>query len=95
MILKNEKAIDLLIRYLKFTKEETEILKESITSISVNNKRNSMDFTILANEGAIFLKRKASSYEMRVTGKGPIKEYTFYLAERTRGILLDAVTCNE
>ena len=48
MILKKEKAMDLLIRYLKFTK-----------------------------------------------GKGPIKEYTFYLAERTRGILLDAVTCNE
>ncbi|ETJ32501.1 hypothetical protein Q604_UNBC13043G0001, partial [human gut metagenome] len=28
-------------------------------------------------------------------GKGPIKEYTFYLAERTRGILLDAVMNNE
>lgn len=95
MILKNEKATDLLIRYLKFTKEEAEILKESITSISVNNKRNSMDFTILANGCAIFLKRKAGSYEMRVTGKGPIKEHTFYLAERTRGVLLDAVTCNE
>lgn len=94
MILKKEKAMELLIRYLKFTKEEAEILKESITSITVNNKATSMDFTILANGCAIFLKRKSGSYEMRITGKGPIKEYTFYLAERTRGILLDAV-CNE
>lgn len=86
--------MDLLIRYLKFTKEEAEILKESITSITVNNKATSMDFTILANGCAIFLKRKEGSYEMRITGKGPIKEYTFYLAERIRGILLDAV-CNE
>ena len=91
MILKKEKAMDLLIRYLKFTKEEAEILKESITSITVNNKATSMDFTILANGCAIFLKRKEGSYEMQITGKGPIKEYTFYLAERTRGILLDAV----
>ncbi len=95
MILKKEKAMDLLIRYLKFTKEEAEIIKDCITSITVNNKANSMDFTILANGCAIFLKRKVGSYEMRVTGKGPIKEYTFYLAERTRGILLDVVTCNE
>ena len=95
MILKKEKAMDLLIRYLKFTKEEAEIIKDCITSITVNNKANSMDFTILANGCAIFLKHKAGSYEMRVTGKGPIKEYTFYLAERTRGILLDVVTCNE
>ena len=95
MILKKEKAMDLLIRYLKFTKEEAEIIKDCITSITVNNKANRMDFTILANGCAIFLKRKAGSYEMRVTGKGPIKEYTFYLAERTRGILLDVVTCNE
>lgn len=94
MMLKKEKAMNLLIRYLKFTKEEAEILKESITSITVNNKATSMDFTILANGCAIFLKRKEGSYEMRITGKGPIKEYTFYLAERTRGILLDAV-CNE
>jgi hypothetical protein len=94
MMLKKEKAMDLLIRYLKFTKEEAEILKESITSITVNNKATSMDFTILANGCAIFLKRKEGSYEMRITGKGPIKEYTFYLAERTRGILLGAV-CNE
>lgn len=94
MMLKKEKAMDLLIRYLKFTKEEAEILKESITSITVNNKATSMDFTILANGCAIFLKRKEGSYEMRITGKGPIKEYTFYLTERTRGILLDAV-CNE
>lgn len=94
MILKKEKAMELLIRYLKFTKEEAEILKESITSITVNNKATSMDFTILANGCAIFLKRKEGSYEMRITGKGPIKEYTLYLAERTRGILLDAV-CNE
>ena len=94
MMLKKEKAMDLLIRYLKFTKEEAEILKESITSITVNNKATSMDFTILANGCAIFLKRKEGSYEIRITGKGPIKEYTFYLAERTRGILLDAV-CNE
>lgn len=94
MMLKKEKAMDLLIRYLKFTKEEAEILKESITSITVNNKATSMDFTILANGCAIFLKRKEGSYEMRITGKGPIKEYTFYLSERTRGILLDAV-CNE
>ena len=94
MMLKKEKAMDLLIRYLKFTKEEAEILKESITSITVNNKATSMDFTILANGCAIFLKRKEGSYAMRITGKGPIKEYTFYLAERTRGILLDAV-CNE
>lgn len=94
MMLKKEKAMDLLIRYLKFTKEEAEILKESITSITVNNKATSMDFTILANGCAIFLKRKEGSYEMRITGKGPIKEYTFYLAERTRRILLDAV-CNE
>lgn len=93
-MLKKEKAMDLLIRYLKFTKEEAEILKESITSITVNNKATSMDFTILANGCAIFLKRKEGSYEMRITGKGPIKEYTFYLSERTRGILLDAV-CNE
>nr|DAN45806.1 MAG TPA: hypothetical protein [Caudoviricetes sp.] len=91
MILKKEKAMDLLIRYLKFTKEEAKTLKESITSITVNNKATSMDFTILANGCAIFLKRKEGSYEMRITGKGPIKEYTFYLAERTRGILLDAV----
>ena len=48
MMLKKEKAMDLLIRYLKFTKEEAEILKESITSITVNNKATSMDFTILA-----------------------------------------------
>ena len=94
MMLKKEKAMDLLIRYLKFTKEEAEILKESITSITVNNKATSMDFTILANGCAIFLKRKEGSYEMRITGKGRIKEYTFYLAERTRGILLNAV-CNE
>lgn len=94
MMLKKEKAMDLLIRYLKLTKEEAEILKESITSITVNNKATSMDFTILANGCAIFLKRKEGSYEMRITGKGPIKEYTFYLSERTRGILLDAV-CNE
>ena len=94
MMLKKEKAMDLLIRYLKFTKEEAEILKESITSITVNNKATSMDFTILANGCAIFLKRKEGSYEMRITGKGPINEYTFYLAERTRGILLDAM-CNE
>ena len=95
MILKKEKAMDLLIRYLKFTKEEAEIIKDCVTSITVNNKSTSMDFTILANGCAIFLKRKAGRYEMRVTGKGPIKEYTFYLAERTRGILLDVVTCNE
>ena len=95
MILKKEKAMDLLIRYLKFTEEEAEIIKDCITSINVNNKANSMDFTILANGCAIFLKRKAGSYEMRVTGKGPIKEYTFYLAERTRGLLIDVVTCNE
>ena len=57
MMLKKEKAMDLLIRYLKFTKEEAEILKESITSINVNNKATSMDFTILANGCAIFLKK--------------------------------------
>lgn len=92
---KKEKALDLLKTYLMFDDEEMQVLRERITSISVRNKSASLDFTILANGCAIFLKRKAGSYEMRVTGKGPIKEYTFYLAERTRGILLDAVTCNE
>ncbi len=95
MILKKEKAIDLLIRYLKFTKEEAEILKESITSITVNNKATSMDFTILANGCAIFVKRKTGEYILRITGKGPIKENKVYLALRAREILLDAVTCNE
>lgn len=88
---KREKALDLLKTYLMFDDEEMQVLAERITSISVSNKSTSLDFTILANGCAIFLKRKAGSYEMRVTGKGPIKEYTFYLAERTRGILLDAV----
>ena len=78
---KKEKALDLLKTYLMFNDEEMQVLRESITSISVTNKYASLDFTILANGCAIFVKRKTGEYVLRITGKGPIKE--------------NAVTCNE
>ncbi len=55
---KKEKALDLLKTYLMFDDEEMQVLKERITSISVSNKSTSLDFTILANGCAIFIKRK-------------------------------------
>lgn len=94
MLHQKGKALDLLVRYLMFSKEEAEILKDNITSISVNSKLSSLDFTILANGCAIFLKRKEGKYEMRVTGKGPIQERTFYLAKSTKEVLLDLVVNN-
>ena len=90
-----EKALDLLKTYLIFDDEEIQALREHITSISVSNKSTSLDFTILANGCAIFVKRKTWKYVLRITGKGPIKENKVYLALRAREILLDAVTCNE
>ena len=78
-----------------FDDEEIQVLRERITSISVSNKSASLDFTILANGCAIFVKRKMGEYVIRITGKGPIKENKVYLALRAREILLDAVTCNE
>ena len=92
---KKEKALDLLKTYLMFNDEEIQVLREHITSISVSNKSTSLDFTILANGCAIFVKRKTGEYVIRITGKGPIKENKVYLALRARGILLDAVTNNE
>ena len=92
---KREKALDLLKTYLMFDDEEMQVLRERITSISVSNKSTSLDFTILANRCAIFVKRKTGEYVLRITGKGPIKEHKVYLALTARGILLDAVTCNE
>lgn len=92
---KREKALDLLKTYLMFDDEEMQVLREHITSISVSNKSTSLDFTILANGSAIFVKRKTGEYVLRITGKGPIKENKVYLALRAREILLDAVTCNE
>ena len=92
---KREKALDLLKIYLMFSDEEMQVLKERITSISVSNKSTSLDFTILANGCAIFVKRKTGEYVIRITGKGPIKENKVHLALTAREILLDAVTCNE
>lgn len=92
---KREKALDLLKTYLMFDDKEMQVLRECITSISVSNKSTSLDFTILANGCAIFVKRKTGGYVIRITGKGPIKESKVYLALRAREILLDAVTCNE
>lgn len=92
---KREKALDLLKTYLMFDDEEMQVLREHITSISVSNKSTSLDFTILANESAIFVKRKTGEYVLRITGKGPIKENKVYLALRAREILLDAVMNNE
>lgn len=92
---KREKALDLLKTYLLFDDEEMQILMEHITSISVSNKSASLDFTILANGCAIFVKRKTGKYVLRITGKGPIKEHKVYLTLTARGILLDAVMCNE
>ena len=92
---KKEKALDLLKTYLMFNDDEMQVLKERITSISVSNKSTSLDFTILANGCAIFVKRKTGEYVLRITGKGPIKESRVYLALRAREILLDAVTSNE
>ena len=92
---KKEKALDLLKTYLMFNDEEMQVLRERITSISINNKSTSLDFTILANGCAIFVKRKTGEYVLRITGKGPIKENKVYLALRAREILLDAVTSNE
>lgn len=76
------------------SKEEAEILKNTITSISINRKALSLDFTILVNGCAIFLKRKEGQYEMRVTGNGSIQDRTFYLAQDTRKALLDLVVNN-
>ena len=92
---KREKALDLLKTYLLFDDEEIQALREHITSISVSNKSTSLDFTILANGCAIFVKRKTGEYVLRITGKGPIKENKVYLALRAREILLDAVMNNE
>ena len=92
---KKEKALDLLKTYLMFDDEEMQVLRERITSISVSNKSTSLDFTILANGCAIFIKRKTGEYVIRITGKGPIKENKVYLALRAREILLDAVMNNE
>lgn len=92
---KKEKALELLKTYLMFDDEEMQVLRERITSISVSNKGASLDFTILANGCAIFVKRKTGEYVLRITGKGPIKENKIYLALRAREILLDAVTSNE
>lgn len=92
---KKEKALDLLKTYLMFDDEEMQVLRERITSISVSNKSASLDFTILANGCAIFVKRKTGEYVLRITGKGPIKEHKVYLALRAREILLNAVVCNE
>ena len=90
-----EKALDLLKTYLIFDDEEIQALRDHITSISVSNKSASLDFTILANGCAIFVKRKTGEYVLRITGKGLIKENKVYLALRTREILLDAVMNNE
>ena len=92
---KKEKALDLLKTYLMFDDEEMQALREHITSISVSNKSTSLDFTILANGCAIFVKRKTGEYVLRITGKGPIKENKVYLALRAREILLDAVMNDE
>ena len=92
---KKEKALDLLKTYLMFDDEEMQVLRERITSISVSNKSVSLDFTILANGCAIFVKRKTGEYVLRITSKGPIKENKVYLALRAREILLDAVMNNE
>lgn len=92
---KKEKALDLLKTYLMFDDEEMQVLRERITSISVSNKSTSLDFTILANGCAIFIKRKTGEYVLSITGKGPIKENKVYLALRAREILLDAVMNNE
>lgn len=92
---KKEKALDLLKTYLMFDDEEIEVFREHITSISVSNKSTSLDFTILANGCAIFVKRKTGEYVVRITGKGPIKENKVHLALTARKILLDAVMCNE
>lgn len=92
---KKEKALDLLKTYLMFDDEEMQVLRERITSISVSNKSVSLDFTILANGCAIFVKRKTGEYVLRITGKGPIKENKVYLALRAREILIDAVMNNE
>lgn len=92
---KREKALDLLKTYLMFDEEQMQVLAERITSISVSNKSTSLDFTILANGCAIFVKRKTGEYVVRITGKGPIKENKVYLALTARKILLDAVISNE
>lgn len=92
---KKEKALELLKTYLMFDNDEMQVLREHITSISVTNKCESLDFTILASGCAIFVKRKTGEYVIRITGKGPIKETKAYLALRAREILLDAVTSNE
>ena len=68
---KREKALDLLKTYLMFDDEEMQVLRENITSISVSNKSTSLDFTILANGCAIFVKRKTGEYVLRITGKRP------------------------
>lgn len=92
---KREKALDLIKTYLMFDDEEMQVLRERITSISVSNKSTSLDFTILANGCAIFVKRKTGKYVLRITGKGPIKENKVHLALTAREILLDAVMNNE
>lgn len=92
---KKEKALDLLKTYLMFDDEEMQVLRDRITSISVSNKSTSLDFTILANGCAIFVKRKTGEYVIRITGKGPIKENKAHLALTAREILLDAVINNE
>lgn len=92
---KKEKALDLLKTYLMFDEDEMQVLRERITSISVTNKCTSLDFTILANGRAIFVKRKTGEYVLRITGKGPIKENKVHLALTAREILLNAVVCNE
>lgn len=92
---KREKALDPLKTYLMFNDDEMQVLREHITSISVSNKSTSLDFTILANGCAIFVKRKTGEYVLRITGKGPIKENKVHLALTAREILLNAVVCNE
>ena len=92
---KKEKALDLLKTYLMFDEDEIQVLREHITSISASNKSSSLDFTILANGCAIFVKRKTGEYVIRITGKGPIKENKVHLALTAREILFNAVVCNE
>ena len=92
---KREKALDLLKSYVLCVDEDMQVFRERITSISVSNKSASLDFTILANGCAIFVKRKTGEYVLRITGKGPIKENKVYLALKAREILIDAVICNE
>ena len=77
-----ERGLTLLGRYLKFNEEETELLREKISSITYNRKGGLLNFSILGNGRIIFLKQ--DGWNIRITGNGPIREGDISLMESVR-----------